>query len=1030
MHVVADTAAGPREVANLWGNSEGRWKTATVRLDDARFANGLPGGVDLALSGDNGPLWLRRVRITAFDPEQNVRWERMLSMEEAEPVAPAAADLFIFERGRPAGVAYRLRNHAEIVPPMRWTVRLLDAAGEEVAREGGPLSPEAGAATPLRVSFGTEALKLGPYTAELSTYRDDATQPSFRSETLLGVIDGEQIGKARPGAFQFGLDPGADTTSDASLAWYRLMGVDLLRFPGTDADSTDLGPIEAAVSRLEAEGVETCMILDPPGQIQAITENERVERLEAKVVGIEKLARAMRGRITRYELGNEPDLPFFYPRSVGSYLDSFHQMADAVKRGNPDAIVMNGGLCFFGPVGDRRAREIIAGIDMDRLDAWAYHGHGPGAGAERNAWQRQVDAVTEAGKNTRPFFDTETGVSASSPAGFREQSRTGVEKTVFALAHGMDSLMYFRLNMDEEGYSLTEDRVQPRPTVLSYRAMVQRLRNARFARELDAGIAGVEAYLFEDTGTDGSPTGRKTLVAWNNDGGERTVSVAMDAAGAHIADPTVFDLYGNPAPAASAGVVATLAVGIDPVYLTWTSPGSAADAGTAPPALGPGEAEPLLARGRSEVAWIVRNDTDQPLDATLAVEPVGTVAMSVDGVPRTLSLAPHSRERVAVTVRTDGEPVLAAPAWWHVFTGLDAAAADRLAGSDFAAIPATLPGTGGPSTPKRVWAPGGGIDLAPLAGGVIEKTPAVLFASIDAPADATLAFGASSDFWMRWYLNGEEVFDNFETGSRGGIVEQRFELPLRRGRNVIAAHVRSGTDGFRIDFGGPLALAQAEAAGLSPNRLAARLLAGDRLLAKQTTALTPVPPLPEFAELHADAPLGDWLVREPVRVAGEEAVENFHEAQPDSSRWYGGEADLSAVVWARRPADAPGFVDLVVAVRDDEAAFCDAPGSSTDAMLQRDALRVTAEARDGEPLATAVLAATAGGPVSALPEGWGPASTGPLSGDAASEGFRWLHRLRVPTGEAGIDRLRVEALDADGGVAKQVLTATPLRIHR
>ena len=624
LHVIADTAEGPGEVAALWGNTEGRWKTETVRLDDARFGNGLSvgggGGVDLVLAGDNGPLWLKRLRITAYDPAKDVDWARMLSVEQVAPMDPARENLFVFERGRPVGLSYRVRNHAEVSPSMRWSVRLLDAAGEEVARDAGPFSPAEGGVTPLGVSFPTTDLALGPYAAELSAFLGDAAQPAFRSWTLLGVIDGNDPDKARPGGFRFGLDPGDDATSDASLAWYRLMGVDLLRFPGGDTGSLDLAPIEEAVSRLEAEGVETCMILDPPGQIQAVTESERVEQLQKKVAAIRKLTAAMRGRVTRYELGNEPDLPFFHPGPVEAYLDSFHQMADAVKCGNPDAVVMNGGLCFFGPVGDRRAREIIAGIDTERLDAWAYHGHGAGVAAERAAWRRQVDAVTDAGRNTLPLFDTETGVSARSPAGLREQSRTGVEKTVFAMAKGMDSLLYFRLNMPgEEGYSLTDDHVQPRPTVLSYRAMVQRLRHARFAREIDAGVPGVEVYLFEHTHADGSLTGTKTLVAWNNDGGEREISVGMDAAGAPIADAAVFDLYGNRSPAASVGVVATLAVGIDPAYLEWTSPGTAADAGAALPAPGPGETGAFLPRGDSEVAWTVRNDADEPLDtASLA----------------------------------------------------------------------------------------------------------------------------------------------------------------------------------------------------------------------------------------------------------------------------------------------------------------------------------------------------------------------------------------------------------------------------
>ncbi len=469
VHVLVDTADGPGEIADLWGDCNGMWKSETVRVDNALLNDGIEGGYDLTLAGDNGPLMLKRVRVTGYHSSEAVRWERMLQVVSEKPVNSAAAPLFIYHRQEAVGLAYKIRNHAAIAPPMRYQIRVFDDAERAVHQEEGTVLAAAGADTPLELTFNTSGWALGPYTAEVNLYLESGgdDRPVYAFRTLLGVVSDLELAKGRPGEFEFGLDPGAEPTSPEGLAFYRVMGVDMLRSGFNDSGKGSIEDFRNAYDTLAAEGVSAAMMMDPPGQMEDISNEERLARLDELLPRLERLAAAMRGTVTYFELGNEPDLPFFYPGTIEQYNNCFAQMSDAIKRGNPDAIVMNGGLCFFGEVGDRRARRFIEIVDMDKLDAWAYHGHGQGGEAERDAYQRQVQAVAEHGKATVPYLDTETGMAADSPVQYREQSRTGVQKMVFAHAQGMPSLMWFRLFMGDDGYTLSHHRVEPRPTVLS-----------------------------------------------------------------------------------------------------------------------------------------------------------------------------------------------------------------------------------------------------------------------------------------------------------------------------------------------------------------------------------------------------------------------------------------------------------------------------------------------------------------------------------------------------------------------------------
>ncbi|MGF1656695.1 MAG: hypothetical protein ACFCU3_06910, partial [Verrucomicrobiales bacterium] len=412
VRVSMETPGGVREVGKHWGVTKGNWRTRTVRVNNALLNRGVDGTADFRITGENGPLTLRSIRVTGYHSSKAVDWNRMLEVGSSKPINSTAEPVFLFRQGQSAGIRLEIRNHAKITPPLSYELRIRNDAEEAIFQNTGKVEPPGRSIAELELEFDTLDWAYGPYRAEISFFSEGGTgSPVFATHTLLGVISDAEIGKARPGEFLFGLDAGGDPTSPDGFAYYRLMGVDFLRGPGINSQEPKLAEIRERIAALYAEGVTSILVIDPPGQMKSISEQERKEQLAILVKDLEEIAREMKDKVTYYELGNEPDLPFFYPGSIESYHDSFVAMSKAIKSGNPDALVMNGGLCFFGEEGDRRAREFVAMVDMDHLDIWAYHGHGPGARAERDAYNRQVEAAKPYQKREIPYLDTETGFS-------------------------------------------------------------------------------------------------------------------------------------------------------------------------------------------------------------------------------------------------------------------------------------------------------------------------------------------------------------------------------------------------------------------------------------------------------------------------------------------------------------------------------------------------------------------------------------------------------------------------------------------
>ncbi len=1014
VRVKGDTTDGARVIGSQYGITKD-WRVLRFTLNDAFFGARIDEkdtkpelkGFDLRIDGINGPFYLKRVRLIGYNPTEDVLWSRMLNVSAVS--APTPGGVLAFTQGPDHRVDVRLNNVARVDRPLHYRLQITGRDDQVRHRVDAKTVIAASGTTELPFTINTSDWPLGPYEGRLELFLGQSrARPIYTRSFRLGVISKGEIAKARPGEFLYGLDA-ANTTiypilTPTGFAYYRLMGVDILRNPYNKGMKETVDDLGTALSLLADEHVQTAVMVDPPKDLDA---GKRAAQLKTKLVFIEEAARRFTGmgpgKLRYYEMGNEPDLTHFYPAEIPTYIESYHAMYDAVKRGaraagfsDNDTVVMNGGLSFAGPNGVRRSEEFVAKVDATKLDAIGYHGHGAGIEAERAAYERLHRVASKYGKAEIPFIETESGFSGVDRIGQSEQARTVVEKMTYAQSKGAPLFMFFRLFMEgagiEGGYSMTDHFAEPRASVLSYRNMVERLRHHRFEREIDfaqsAGAEGVIAYLFVEQDAQGVATGRKTLVAFCEKPVSYELRFGLDEAGATVNAASAYDLFGNALPVATNQGVAAFTVGIDPMFVTWTSSGAASVARVMPPLITVNGAEPLLVGATTRVPVTVRNpQQDQPVDVELTFEANSRLSAKVEPAAKKLTIPAGGSVDAPVAVTTGkAEHPLGLPQWWTVFTDVDTAA---LTPTQLSAIPERLPGKADGAAVKGVGtaAPGGRLNFGRLAGGFGENRSGVAYAFIDAESAVEIEAGATGDWYMAWYLNGKKVQDTLTLGNgqHGTIALHPFKLALKPGRNVLAVIVTSGRGGWDVLYGGPKELRIARQAGDDPDNLTVVMKSADgRVLSRQKTALTVRGALPK---LGGATTIEQWLQLEPLAVLGSDAVTNFWMKEPDSSRWYKGEKDLSGAVWLRDDGET---LVLLVAVTDDQHTA-------------GDSVQVAVADEAGKPLFTAAGA--------------------DLKSVRQEADSRTLYQISFPKTvvAGGPFKLSVQVNDDDAGYAKQVL---------
>ena len=1020
VNLFADTSGGSKQVGFGWGRQE-NWQTLVSQVDDAQFAEtdyhdnpkeAKSDGFDLRFNANSGDAQLRSIFIHGYDLDNAPDYGRLLRFDGLD----ADRDLFIFNPGEKQNFTLKLRNLAHVPLPADYSVRLTDDLGKEMWARNQKATIQGGGPFSLPVAFDTAGLKQGVYTLALSLGR--TVTPGKREELIhpeVNVMVSEQsvIPKAKPGEFLYGVDPGVGYGDPRWLQWLDFMGCDITRGNGANENPDDW---PAAFAAFDTHHIQNMVFQGIPWDANPAALAQKTRDAAAKA---ETLARQFGSRAHFWELGNEPDLTFFYPGPMEAYEKGFEAVYKAIKRGNPSAVVMNGGLAYGGgaeaPV---RAAQFIALVPHDSIDAFAYHGHGPLVGAERGAYERIHAEAEKQGKADKPFIETESGVSAHTPGQIRVQARTAVEKIVYAQSVGMPLFQWFRLNIEggDGDYTNTKNVHEARPVVLSYRTMARTLKGMAFVQKLDLGTDEAEAYLFAQKGGE-----RRGLVVWadTRGGGTQTFQIASKPGAA--TEPMRIDLFGNadPLPTAGSGTV-TVPIDLDPSYVTWRDAGPAATVKALPSPL---SVAPVVSvsEGRPDtVAVQVKNAGDEPLDATLAAAggPGSGIAL---GQPQiAVHVAARSTQTIQVPVTmTASRAAVAWPQRWTVFAPVPTDAVDM---TQFkSAVPKQITAKGAAIQPQMARLSGDHLDLSPLGGGFGERKEALLFAQIDSPAKQTIHVGSSADWWEQWFVNGIAVYDDLATGNAGGqsVLEHQFDMPLQAGRNLIAARVLSGSEGWKVFTGGPQEVAARGASTGEGSALTLELRQNGTVLARARTTVALRHPLAPLGSLAWDGPVAAWESSEADGDFTEVGVVNEWAKQPDATRWWHGPEDLSGSLWLR--ADEQ-FVYVIAAVKDD--VFHPAPDAA--GIDSGDSLRVALAGPDGNALQIGIPAGGGAFRRDASPDGKSVWTALP-AGDAAVKIARvgetnttW-YRLRLTRRLLPSDKLAVNALvnDDDFGGHKQ-----------
>ncbi|MEM6459384.1 MAG: LamG domain-containing protein [Planctomycetota bacterium] len=927
MEVHGDTARGSSRIGMQWGASP-NWKTARFRINDAHFGardHGSPGnrlssdGYDLRLYAPNAPLIVRSVKVRGYPlTGDDLAWPRLVKVDRP---SSTEGPVLAFEAAAGQGLRFGVNNLAREPLPANYRMQIVDSDDAVVAQRSGEIALEGGGVSELDVPFDADGWAFGPYRYRFTLERPGGDLPIADYEGGLIVHDGAAVERARPDGFLYGVQHTKNIHGDIDQAWFNLLGVDFVRGLPERGRRTQLELYDKAIPVLSEMGMSCMVMVDPPKPgdprtyvPEGMNPKVRDRQLRRLETFLETLAAKYRDEITYYELGNEPDLKFFYPGPVAEYVDSFRRMRAAIKRGNPDAVVMTGGLCFFREEGDTRAREIIRRLGPDGVDAWSFHAHGPGYESEKEMYEKIRRTVIEnaPGGEVLPFVETESGFSAVGAAQLREQARTCIEKFVYAQSVGIPAFAWFATHFEGNStYTSVESLREPRPVMLAFRTTVQRLRHYDFKQEMELADGRVRGYLFERSDTGGS-----ALVLFATEtGGSEPVRLQLGEPGA---DVTAYDMWNNPTTltVSDQGVV-DLVVNEDTTFLAWRS----GDAGSAP------REQPPLMRVIDKL--VLPHVEHEPKAMVAVYNATGQRSqMSVDGrlivgdrvtdvPPQAVSVGPGETGRLVLSVpEITGPAAVNWPTVWRVFADrynqIDARGLDL---AKFETIPSRIGGLEGR------WAEldeGGRIDLGAIAGGHQEKAPALLFAEVWSPTDQMVRVGTSADWWMQWLVNGQPVYDTLQGGNSGAqtITGHTFDVPLKAGDNLIAVRVLSGSGAWAFVTGGPEAVDAATHGDRAARRLELTLTQDGGELASLTLPLRETATATPLGPRGMPSDMTEWFTRQPLAYLGEADMVNPHLVQPDTSKWWAGPQDASALAWAHTTDDRD--LVLIVAVRDED----------------------------------------------------------------------------------------------------------------
>ncbi len=696
-----DTADGGKKVDTECGRSE-KWRLLDKSIDNAflgaRDHGGDPGkfpvdGHDFRANAFANDAAIRAFWIHAIPRTGDVDWNRLFRFRRID----TDKNIFAYTSEESATFHYRFENLAQLPTTLDYSVRLESFDGDEIWSRTGALKIDGSSLAEVPVTFEGKGLKHGIYRLVFRGTREGSEEPLVDRETTFAISDDTPIGPVAAGEFLYGLDiiSGSAVGEPTYVEWADFMGADIVRSLGPSPHQLD--KIAAALAELDAKGLQTMFMAVPEWNADAGKRRAQTEKIAAQLA---KLAARFTDEITYYELGNEPDLKFFYAGPIAAYIETYEAYYDAIKSANPNAIVMPGGLSFHMEEGRKRSEEFVREVDGNKVDAWTYHAHGPGIESERNGYEKMLKTIKDANQIMHPLVETESGVAASNRAQEWEQARTVIEKMTYAQSVEMPVFFYFRLRMDHgaKHYTMTQNVSEPRPSILAYRTMVATLRHHRFVAPVELTHPGSTGFFFQQPSGPG-----KAAVFWTGDESITTQNVDLGPGAAYA---QIVDMMGNTnaAPIIDA-TTAAVTVGSDPVFLKWQSPGKLPGLQTKPSVLElPSRLQVNTGADNRLTARLVNSGTS-PLTGTLVLTASGTNNVSLDrsDIPVNVPAASESTEAVSLTI-TPAEARIEWPNQWQAYLGVDPERVDLAALTTDTDAPQSLPKPAGEAVSGRVGA--------------------------------------------------------------------------------------------------------------------------------------------------------------------------------------------------------------------------------------------------------------------------------------------------------------------------------------
>ncbi|MDX2081996.1 MAG: hypothetical protein SFU53_14520 [Terrimicrobiaceae bacterium] len=1003
VNIVFDTKNGPRKVADGWGRNA-EFQRTRREIDDAFFGAREGGegeetlrGHDIRINSYNEPLAIRALRLRGYETAGRVDLSRLLRFEGVRGPRP----ILVSPQDTEETIRYAFRNISQKDVELAYRFVLTGWDDRELDSKTGTTRVAANGTLEVPYVFRTHGLTRGVYHIRLELAHADApATPVFTYDTNIGVSPVDALPRAKSGEFLYGMDSGETFSWD----WLDFMGVDITRRFPTPMPPPD--QVADYLAEYEKRGMSSMIEADPPGWNP--DPNVRKAEAEQRAAYAADLAKRFKGRLRYWELGNEPDLTFFYAGPMTDYSEVHSIIARAILKEDPDAVVMNGGLSFAGEEGDRRAREFVKIVPGDTIVGWAYHAHGPGVGAERMAWQRMVDVAKAAGKDRMPLYiETESGVAAVTKPQQIVQAATAIQKMVFAQSVKMPLFIWFRnyITGGDGAYTNLKTPQEPRPVAISYRAMVENLRGLHHAQMVDLRSPDAEAHYFESK--DGK---RRALVLWCNQDTTLTVNIGLAESGATTSNVRLIDLFGNGQRVeVFADGTVPVTVTPRPVFLTW-------DSSAAPGAGRVAVKESLIKVPRRQQLFAglpstmnvhVRNPSAQPLTLDLVASAPSDPTLSIAPERQTLTIPAAGETDVPLTLKAEAGTSIQWPVEWTAFLNVHA---DNLQLAGLTELPASLPGETGEAKPRILLLRENRLNLQKVVDGPVrERRCAVVFGEIDSPIDQTVRIGAAADWWFSCWVNGRQVYSTMDRGNGGPqtLLAHTFDLPLQKGRNLIAFQVLSGSMGFQLVTGGPDEL-RAILQGTSSGRTVELALERNgQQIARQVTTLAVLQPPPALPENFWGS-AAQWFKSPPQFAFESVRLRNPNEAQPDSRFWFKGPEDLSAVGWITRTNER---VYLVVRVKDDIHAPAQSAAQAGDA----DRLEIQA-AEPGDRVFSTSIAAGPSGAV--ITPGLSPLPV--TKAEVVRQNQQTLYMVELDA--ANLTALNLRVHDSDDTANKQTLT--------